>query len=220
LGSSNRNSGRAGKTLKILSQEQLLDNQLHAPALSLSVLALEELGKLVTIDGLLYARSDDDKTKLFDDAKRSHDTKLGIFDGFPLILPVFFRADPRYGKEAAYARALYKNGEELKATGNAVLVHLGSDSFRALDKYKQRGFYASTTDCGIMSPRENVDPVLARLVHTLAWRATTSIDFVFKGGNLERYIEQARDIRNRLTEEEHQALELLGEQEAQRLFEH
>ncbi len=40
-----------------------------------SVLALEELGKLMALDGLLFARHDDRKCKHFKDASRSHETK-------------------------------------------------------------------------------------------------------------------------------------------------
>jgi len=39
----------------VASSKALMDGGLHAPGLSLAVLALEELAKLCAIDGLLYA---------------------------------------------------------------------------------------------------------------------------------------------------------------------
>src|SRR6266851_5564071 len=49
----------------VLASKKLIDGELHAPALSLAVLALEELAKLCAIDGLLFARHDDHKSEAF-----------------------------------------------------------------------------------------------------------------------------------------------------------
>jgi hypothetical protein len=48
----------------------------HALALSIAVLALEELGKATMIDGLLFAKAGDHKTKVFEDGHRRHPKKL------------------------------------------------------------------------------------------------------------------------------------------------
>ena len=74
----------------------LLDNSLPAPALSLSVLALEELGKLFCIGGLLYARTDDDKAKAFAKSLKNHSIKLSAFEIFPALLGDIASADPGY----------------------------------------------------------------------------------------------------------------------------
>lgn len=191
---------------------------MHAPALSLSVLALEELGKLMALDGLLLARHEDAKSKHFKDASRSHEIKLKSISPLPLFLANLMRSDPRNSNNPAYAEANVINMHNLQRDGNALLATLGDEGFRGLDKYKQYGFYVSTTGKGLQPPRNNVDPELASLVYTLAWRATTSVDFLLKGGNLQRYIQQARDVRSKLTEAGHAQLERLAEQEAQRLF--
>jgi len=36
---------------------------------------------------------------------------------------------------------------------------------------------------------------LSDAVHRFAWRGITTLDFVLKDGNLERYIDQARALR-------------------------
>jgi AbiV family abortive infection protein len=74
----------------------LLDNGLHAQALSLSVLALEELGKLFCIDGLLFARTDDHKVAAFAKSLRSHALKLEAILMFPLFLGRIAAVDPRH----------------------------------------------------------------------------------------------------------------------------
>jgi hypothetical protein len=155
---------------------------------------------------------------VFKDATRSHDTKLGIITLFPLLLGNLMHADPRYGKDQAYAEVSVISMRLLQADGNALLARLGETGFRELDKWKQRGFYASTTDRGVTTPRESINPTLATLAYNLAWRATTSLDFLLKGGNLERYIQSAQSIRDKLTELEHQALEHRGAETSRQLF--
>src|SRR5438552_10179215 len=45
----------------VAASKILMDSGYHAPALSLSVLALEEIGKVIAIDGLLFTRPDSDR---------------------------------------------------------------------------------------------------------------------------------------------------------------
>lgn len=202
----------------IACAKSLNDAGMHAPALSLSVLALEELGKLMALDGLLFARHDDSRSKYFKDSSRSHETKLGSIALFPLFLGSLMASDPRCGNDPAYAQANVSNIRNLQQDVNAILARLGNEGFRGLDKYKQCGFYVSTTSKGLQAPRNNVDPKLAEMVYTLAWRSTTSVDVLLKEGNLERYIQQARNVRSKLTEAGHKELEQLGEEHAERLF--
>ena len=172
-----------------------------------------ELGKLFAIDGLLYARHDDRKSTAFVKSGRSHTAKLTFLDIFPLLLLNLTRADPRYGKEERFNVALAISAQDLKEAGNAVLEQLGERDFLRLDRWKQQGFYASSVEAEgrFITPSEAVSPSLAKAVHHLAWRAVTTLDFVLKGGNLKRYIEQARSVRAALTEEQHQELERRGQ---------
>ena len=55
-----------------------------------------------------------------------------------------------------------------------------------------------------MTPSEAISPSLAKAVYHLA---VTTLDFVLKGGNLERYLERVRSVRAVLTEKQHQELE-------------
>lgn len=202
------------------ASQKLMDGGLQAPALSLSVLTLEELGKLLAIDGLLYARVDDDKSTAFTKSGRSHASKLALLDLFPLLLLNLTGTDPRYGKEKRFNAALAISVQDVKDAANAVLQELGEGSFHGLDTWKQRGFYASAAggEGRFITPSEAVSPSLAKAVHRLAWRAVTTLDFVLKGGSLERYLENARSVRAALTEEEHRELERCGQEAFLKIF--
>jgi AbiV family abortive infection protein len=182
------------------------------------VLALEELAKPAAIDGLLYARPDDVKADLFRKATKSHAVKLSILEFFPLLLSNMARSDPRYGTEQRFNLALAMSIDQLRADGNAVMAELRDGAFQRLDEWKQRGFYTACTDTGFVAPSSAVPPTLARQVRQLAWRATATLDFVLKAGNLERYVEQSRSIRSKLSEEKHREMEALAEQLAAQLF--
>jgi AbiV family abortive infection protein len=202
----------------VKASDQLLDADLHAPALSLALLALEEIAKLGAIDGLLYARPDDEKADLFKKATKSHAIKLSILEMFPLLLGNLARSDPRYGTEQRFNLALAMSIEQLRDDGNAVMAELRDGAFQKLDEWKQRGFYTAYTGSGFVAPRSAVPTALAWKVRQLAWRATTTLDFVLKDGNLERYIEQARSIRSKLSESQHRELEMLAEHLGAALF--
>jgi AbiV family abortive infection protein len=188
----------------------LLDNELHAQALSLSVLALEELGKLFCIDGLLFARTDDHKAETFAKSLKSHSVKLDALVLFPLLLGNLASVDPRR-TEARFAQALATSITDLKNRGNVVFSMLVNASFRTLDQWKQTGFYAQPKGNTFTTPASAVTPEIANAVYELAWRAETTLDFLLKGGNLKRYIDSARLVRAKLTEADHRKLEEMGE---------
>jgi len=202
----------------VLGSQKMIDSGLHALALALAVLALEELGKLSAIDGLLFARHDDYKSATFDQSGRSHSRKLEILELLPLLLLLLSRTDPRYGKEEKYNAALAISVLDLKEAGNAVRAKLQEAGFVGLDRWKQQGFYVSAGEKCFVAPRDAIKPSLAKAVHRLAWRATTTLDFLLKGGNLERYLENARSLRAKTTEDEHRELERRGAELAKTIF--
>jgi len=201
----------------VKASDQLLAAELHAPALSLAVLALEELAKLVAIDGLLFARPDDWKADDFKKATKSHAVKLSILEVLPLLLRHLAMFDPRW-TEPTFKLVLTAGITQLVEDGDAVMAEMPDGSFQMLDDWKQRGFYAACTDSGFVASSSAVPPTLAQKVRQLAWRATTTLDFLLKGGNLERYIQEARSIRGELSEQQLQALEALGAQMATERF--
>lgn len=204
----------------VFASQKLIDIGLYAPALSIAILALEELGKLMAIDGLLSARPDDYKTTTFDKSLRDHSAKLALLEVLPLLLLNLSRTDPRYGKEQRFNQALALSGLDLKEAGNVVMKELEATDFAGLNRWKQRGFLVHVMDQQqrFVAPRDAIRPSLAKAVHYFAWRATTTLDFILKNENLERYIENARSVRARLSEEQHQELEALGNEQFAKIF--
>jgi AbiV family abortive infection protein len=202
----------------LAASKNLIEQGLHAPALSLAVLALEEVGKLCAIDGLLFAQPDDHKSHRFGTSQRDHDTKLDAITLLPLFITNLSHVDPRRKIEQAYVEALAISLHQLQADGNAVLQPLQQEGFAGLNKWKQRGFYVGIERNAFMTPREAVDQKFAEAVHHFAWRAISTLDFVLKDGNLGRYIEQARSIRDKLAERDHKAFEEIGQQVIEILF--
>jgi AbiV family abortive infection protein len=193
------------------ASQKLLDSDLHAPALSLSVLALEELGNLIAIDGLLFARQSDHEADAFRNAGRSQTARPTYLEVLPVFLANVARTNRRYGTEKRFNVALVMSLHNLKAAGNAVIKELGDDNYLGLDRWKQHGFHVSVIQSygRFVTPAEAVSSSLAKAVHHLAWRATTTLDLVLTGA-LEEYMERARSVRAALTDEQHSVLERLG----------
>ena len=202
----------------IESAKLLLDKGFHGIALSISVLALEELGKLFCIDGLLFARSDDHKAQAYAKSLKSHSTKLSSLTLLPLLVGNIAKVDPRYESDTRLSQAIVISMTDLKKRGNTVFGLLPNASFQDLDALKQQGFYAQPYNNVFRAPNSAVSRDVSEAVYSLAWRATTTLDFLLKGGNLNRYIESARSIRERMTEEQHMELESVAKDLYESLF--
>lgn len=196
----------------------LFDHGHRARALSLSVLALEEIGKLFCTDGLLYARPDDARAKAFAKSLKSHSAKLSAFELLPLLLQNISSVDPRYSTETRFMQAVVISAKDLKDRVIAVFDLLDGNGFSKLDHWKQVGFYSHPLDNGFVTPNEAVRADIAEAIFMLTWRATTTLDFLLKDGNLKRYIDAARAVRANMSEEQHAAMSAAGEELASLLF--
>ncbi len=202
----------------VAASRTLLDTGLHAPALSIAVLAIEELAKLCAIDGLLFARPEDDKDRRFRRSLKSHSAKLEMFEAFPFFIISLSVSDSRHGKDAAFDKAVPIMIQLLRDDRDAVQEYLKKPAYTDLNTEKQTGFYVQQKDDDMVPPRKAIDAKLARAVYRLAWRATTSVDFLLTAGNLERYLDNARKLRSQLSERQHQELERMGRARFDALF--
>lgn len=196
----------------VASAKLLRANGFHALALSVSALALEELGKLFCIDGLLFARSDDHKAEAYVKSLKSHATKLSSLTLLPYLLGNIAGVDPRIKSEAEFAQAVVIAIKDLQERGNALFRLLPNNSFQDLDNLKQQGFYAQPYDNVFKAPSCAINKETSDAVFSLALRATTTLDFLLKDDNLNRYIEAAKLVRGRMTEEQHQWIERMGKE--------
>lgn len=202
----------ANSTQLVKASKILLDSGHHALCLSLSVLAIEELGKLFCVDGLLFARADDERAKTFAKSLKSHSTKLSAFELFPLLLKNVAATDPRFGSENRFDQAILIGTQDLLERGNLVLELLAGEGFTELDAWKQLGFYAQPSGSTFRTPEKAIETKMAESVYMLAWRASTTLEFLLKEENLERYINAARSLRATMTDADHlRLLEASGE---------
>src|SRR5262249_13335928 len=127
-------------------------------------------------------------------------------------------ADPRHGKDKAYDTAIAISLTHLQADGNLVLDGLSEKSFQQLDMMKQKGLYVNAVEGQLIAQKDAIGPSRSNAVYQFARRLVTTLDFVLKGGNLERYFEFARSIRAKATEKEHEFYERIGKEISDVLF--
>jgi AbiV family abortive infection protein len=197
----------------------LLDTEHNGVALSVSVLSMEEIGKMMFLDGLLFARSGDQKDENFRAGFRKHEWKLRFLNLFPLFVDSLARVDPRFDTEEAYRMATAISLTCLKEERAIVSKWLGSVcGITELDRWKQQGFYSGIVSDKFQTPNELIPKDFAKTVHALAARFVTSVDFHLKNGGLERYFEQARIIRSKLSEMDHQQFERMAEENCEEIL--
>lgn len=202
----------------VASAELLKENGRHAPALSLSVLALEEMGKLIALDGLLLSTQGDEKSKMQRKVSRSHKDKLLSLELLPLLLHALSQHDPRYKSEERFRLACAIGMKNLQDSGNIVMSLLGEESFEALDIEKQKGFYASLEQQNVVAPRDAVSKELSDAVFKLVRLADSNLNFVLKDGNLDRYISFFRRVREKLSKNDHEEIQRLAKDRAREIF--
>jgi AbiV family abortive infection protein len=186
--------------------------------MALSILSIEEFGKVCAVDALLFAKQGDQKSATFARSMRDHRTKLGYFATFPFLIGHLARVDSRAEHEQAFAETVTFTTRRMQAAGNEVLSQLGGDGFAALDLWKQKSLYVTIESATFVDPREAIEPKLAAAVVRLTSHAADTFSFVATDENLSRYFETARAIRAKMTEAGHQQLETAAEALFEELF--
>lgn len=205
----------------VAEAELLRANGFYARALSLSILALEELGKLMSVDGLAFSVACDEVGKerkaLFEKCLSSHFAKLRVLDGYPLCLDYLARLDPRYNTEARFRTMIAIVVEGYRKDRLELARWIGEDcDLEKLNEIKKGGFYVSTKNADIVSPLE-VDRALVEAVFRLARDMVDGFDFILKH-NLERYRDFITSVRNSVTKQDLEALRRLGQRISDRIF--
>ncbi len=111
-------------------------------ATSLAILSLEEVGKMMLLDGLLFARTGDERYKHYAKGHLSHRMKLDSLELYPLFLNYLTTVDSRRG-ESEYKQTMVTIFADLKAKRQKLVDMLGEGfAFADLDTLKQKGFYS------------------------------------------------------------------------------
>jgi len=184
-------------------------------AISLSVLALEEIGKLHIVDGLLFAKPGDERSDLYEKGFRKHTIKLKVLDLFPLMLTYLCTFDPRYASEQRFRLTLAIVVDQYKRDRIALAPWLGpACDLVELDRWKQKGFYVHVDERNHVARPSEIDEKMAAAVLQLAIRIVDAVNFVMKD-NMARYRQRIKALREKLTEDQHakikaDALKVIG----------
>ncbi len=174
----------------------LADLKHLSQATSLSILSLEEVGKMMLIDGLLFARIGDECYKNYKQGYLKHRMKLNAVELYPLFLHYLSTIDPRRD-EARFNQTLRIAIDDLKKKRQNICEILGNNfTFSDLDALKQKGFYSHEDDRGLKSNVEAIDHNLAKAVLALSWRVTDTLKFMLNC-SLEKYRESFQELRKK-----------------------
>ncbi|MCH8206619.1 MAG: AbiV family abortive infection protein [Chloroflexi bacterium] len=175
----------------------LADQNHHAQATSIAILALEEVGKMVLLDGLLFARTGDERYKRYKKGHLLHRTKLDAIKLFPLFLFYLTSVDPRRDEDR-FKQTMAIVFADWEAKRQKLADLLGENfAFSGLDTLKQQGFYSHETDGTVKANNEAIDPEVSRAILELTWRVTDSLRFVL-GQSLEHYKDFFREVREKV----------------------
>lgn len=168
-------------------------------ATSLAVLSFEEVGKMILLDGLLFAKTGDERYKRYKQGHLTHWMKLDAMELYPFFLQYLTTVDPRRN-EIQYKQTMLVAFTDLKTKRQKLARLLGEGFvFQDLDQLKQKGFYSHETDGVLKANNEAIDPQVAKAVLALAWRVTDSLKFVL-GRSLEHYISFFNSLREKIDE--------------------
>jgi AbiV family abortive infection protein len=191
----------------------LLDAGARARGLSLSVLAIEEIGKVFLIDGLVFSTVNDERALAFHEGFSKHKNKLEAAAPFPLAVPYFCRfesagRDSKLLKEAC-AIVLHNWSQEknrlMRMLGESCSSTQWVASFSKLNKYKQAGFYVDNPEPGGFAAPEALSADLSEAVYIVAWRMAELLHFII-GSDISVYRRWVESVRGKLSPAE--ALEL------------
>ncbi|MHB8085459.1 MAG: AbiV family abortive infection protein [Dehalococcoidia bacterium] len=169
-------------------------------ALSLAVISMEEIGKLLMIDGLLFAKEKDERTIIFQKGYKSHKLKLQALDIFPILLKYLAHYDERYRKEPKFRYTIVNIIRQYQHDRMALIPWIGETcDLVELDQWKQKGFYSHyDSNWHFIRPIE-INKEFSGTVIQLAYRIVDAVDFVLNK-NIDRYKKRIAAMRNGITE--------------------
>lgn len=197
--------------------KSLAEQGYHAQAASLAVLSLEEVGKMMLLDGLLFARTGDERYKRWKKGHLAHREKLDAVELYPVFLHYLTMTDKRNG-EARYKQTMLLMQTELQARRQALVTLLGAEcSLSALDAVKQNGFYSHDVNGELRANVDGVEAELSEAIVGLAWRVTDTLRFVLEE-SLENYGQLVRSVRAKLDDSTLREVRSSAEQMVEAMF--
>ncbi|MDB2479865.1 AbiV family abortive infection protein [Porticoccaceae bacterium] len=188
-------------TQLVSSSSLLLDNGAHSQAASLAVIALEECGKIILLDSLLFSKPDDDYAKGFKKGSLSHKDKLLATQFFVVFLKALSEHDKR-NSDVRFKKAvqigmlnLHENYKELRDS-------LPNADIHELDRIKQEGFYTKLDGQSFSPTTETLSPQIAEKINKLACAMKSNMEFIMTPQSVSAYVKAAEKLRGELSVEE------------------
>lgn len=181
----------------------LLKKKAYAPSLSLSVIALEECGKLFILDSLLFLR--DKENNYYKKSSISHKDKLDALQFcIPLLLNIS-KHDEKYKNENTkekFGIAIQIALKDLHNEYVTIREQLPKSDFRELDILKQKGFYTNYHNNEFKNPSSNIDEKLSIQINKLANSFIQNINFIMSRKTIDGYLSMAKNVRRKLSQED------------------
>lgn len=175
----------------------LAESGRHAQATSIAIAALEEIGKMMLIDDLLFARTGGERyQRHYKDGRLAHHGKLDALELYPHFLNSLTTADPRRN-EMGYKHMMatvcsHFNTKRQKLADlvreDFVFLHLGA--------LKQQGLCSHEADRAVRANREAVNLEVAKAILALTGCITDTFRLVL-GPSLEHYRILFRDLHEK-----------------------
>ncbi len=174
----------------------------HGLALALAVLAMEEIGKLALVDGLLFSKPEDERSSGFKNGFRSHKLKLQMIDGFPMLLTYLARFDPRFQAGLKFKYAIAIVIKQYEKDRNNLAPWIGEAcNLAELNAWKQNGFYSHYDLSGRFVRPSEIDMGFTSAVVNLGFRVVDGVDFILKT-SMDKYKAGIRAMRESITEDD------------------
>lgn len=176
----------------------LAESGRHAQATSIAIAALEEIGKMMLIDDLLFARTGGERYQrhYYKDGQLAHHVKLDALELYPHFLNSLTTADPRRN-EMGYKHMMATVCSHF-VTKRQKLVDLVREDFvfLHLGALKQQGLCSHEADRAVRANREAVDLEVSKAIVALAGCITATFRLVL-GPSLDHYRILFRDLQEK-----------------------
>jgi AbiV family abortive infection protein len=185
-----------------------------ALAASIAIAALEEVGKMMLLDDVLFARRDSQRDQRIKGGRRARHVRLDALELYPQFLQRLTSDDPRHD-EPGYKRmmAIASMRYDTMRQKLAELVGPGF-VFRRLDSVKQQGLYSHQAGGTVKVNRDAVDLEVATAILELVRCITDTLPLVL-GPSFEHY----RNLFHDLHEKDREAYPGTSLEDAAEIFE-
>ena len=181
----------------------LLAQKAYAPALSLSIIALEECGKIFILDSLLFLRNKENN--YFKKSSISHKDKLAALQFLIPLLLFISKYDKKY-KDAKtkkrFKKAIHIGLDNLNRQYVELREKMVESDILLLDMLKQRGFYTDFYDNQFRIPSEGIEPEITSLTNKLANSYINNIEFIMQNESIRGYLSFAKKVRGSMSIED------------------